>query len=154
MGYAVTIPQSSLEFGTNLMGGSVLLTTIATVTSIPDFNGIPTALGKIKYAYLDILFPHWENTSGAGTNYVNGDQYIQVQKKSGGAWINAFYLNDTCLEVNASATNTYGWLLGNIDIGAYVYTGGFNCRWHDAAVLRDNIRIQGMQMRIRCIMEG
>lgn len=153
MGYANTLPTRMLEYGGDVYPVPLSITTGATDLVLPgfQFGGIPP-LGGIDSAYLDVVVRRITNTSVAGSNYLDGTQYITFVQPPATEH-NAIRLEDLGFEV---PTNTYreGFrIYGNIDIKDYIETTGNQVWWHGSKSFRNNLVIDFAQSILRVVYE-
>lgn len=153
MGYASTKPQTQLEWGSNITGYTTVLTTVAADQGIGDFVGVaPPILTGIKYAYLDVIISNIKNTSAAGSNALDGNQYISIRKVA--TDYHAILLAGTGFTTAASATMQGPIrLYGNIDIKAYLTSTGNSIIWEDSKSTRDNLEVTIWQCVLRMVYE-
>lgn len=125
-----------------------------TDTNLPDVvvSGLPTGISLIRVVAM-LKVRAIENTSAAGTNGINGTQYIRV-KPNAGQWgvadIAAIQLLDNQWLLALSTRESGDLLIGSYDLKATVNGNGtYNFRFEDALVDLANLRLNDVLVGLR-----
>jgi hypothetical protein len=92
MGYASTVPVAFFEFPGNVIGQYLSITDTPTTIDCKTLSWASWAVGRIRYAYLDLIIPYMTNTS-PNTNWIDAAQVIQVSYDGGIHWTTAIQIN-------------------------------------------------------------
>jgi len=110
----------------------------------------PAYEGNVIRAILILSIKQIAETSGAGTNWTNGAQYIQLED-SGSTWRNAILIPSVNLICGASQIigGEFNYM-GNEDLTSYIAPStSYNIRWASAVSTRDSINIHAPQPILR-----
>jgi hypothetical protein len=125
---------------------------------LPDVEvaGIPAGLTVVRVVAI-LKTRIIENTSGSGSNAINGSQVIRV-KKSSGDWgvddIDAVSLPDNLWTIAASTREMGDLLIGSSDVKSQVDSSGtYNFRFEQARVDLNYLRLNDVMVGLRFYMK-
>lgn len=153
MGYSNLIPNDVLEFASNVMSGTAIVTTVTGDKGLSDIVLPSDIRGVVYHAYLDIVFSTVGNLF-AGLNETDGAQYIQIAVNGDyGTPHNAILLPDAALKCLTTGNFVYGRIYGNIDLAGLFNPGDtLNVFWNDAKSIQDSLVLYHGQSIIRMVV--
>lgn len=120
MGYAPTVPYTTLEFNVRLEA-AISVSSVASDIDINDIT-LPTWKNPLTYAYLDIYALVFDNTAHAGINYIAAGSW--GVEDTGGTYHAAGNIAAMCWRVLASTYQFGHFILpGYINISPYITSG-------------------------------
>lgn len=146
-------------------GGSSVIEVSSAIRNFPVKNTIvqnnqigetvvlPAYTGKIIACYIDVVINCIQNTSGAGTNYLDGDQDYKMSPDGVNYYTCGKFEGDM-FNVGASGSaqeRAFGMfrINGNTDVKAYLTSASIIVNWINSKSARDDLYIYGCYPIIR-----
>lgn len=152
MGYTIAPKSAFIDCVSEAQTG-ISIDTVAghiTLSSVTT----PAYTGTLMQANLILSIKQIAETSGAGTNWTNGNQYIQLED-SGSTWRNAILIPS--VNLICAADQIVGGefnYMGNIDLKSYISPSTtYAIRWASALSTRDSINVHSPQPILRLYFE-
>ena len=154
MGYARTLPNGQLEFG-SMLKQTFTVTNVATDIPLTGaYVTIPNLDMIISSAYVDMYIPFARNT-GAGANTTATAQSIQVKKGALGAYMDCISIPPAVFLLENGETFTGLWrLTGDVDISSLgINNSELRLQWHDSRMSLNGVDFHNIWFIVRVIGE-
>lgn len=155
MGYANTIPYSTIQVDSNNADEVVTLTAVSGTQVIGQGFDVPLWVReRLKHAYLRMTVERENNTDAGGYNWTFGNSYIQVDTDTLG-WHNALLIPTASFKTpTLSACDMHFEILGLIDLVPLGITATtVTMQWTTARALSANLELFGVKFSLYCILE-
>jgi hypothetical protein len=146
MGYANTVPYSSLTLKTGLGMRWDNFITVATDHTIGDIV-IPSGNKAPDYAYLDLHLATREDTSGV-TNELNGGTFGLIDSGLTYRVSNTISPNTGWMQGNGFYASDFV-LPGTNNLASYITSGALSCRMKDVTCAHDSYFVYGVYAELR-----